>query len=317
MSLRPPLPSVSYLPLSSAGTRDSPLTNHGVLQASRLGSYLASTNVTISRIFSSDLQRAFKTAEAVRLAQPVPLAETIKTKLLREKDFGSYEGRAFTERSHGELVDSIRSGPGFKDVESKVSMVLRMETFFESHLAELFESGSHEDCVAVVSHGIVLSYLWRSILKRFPQRDVVFTPSVAALDPYRVPKYLATWSNTGYMDLEFQKKPISLQDAGPGPSRLQSSGPPVDERLDPVPQAAVEPADSTALNGIIPIPSVDPLGTTILILQPSFHDFCMTVKAVNCRDHLRDLKKTRGGIGSLEYDAKQTSLDSFVKRRRI
>ena len=288
-----------------------------MLQASRLGSYLASTNVTISRIFSSDLQRAFKTAESVRLAQPVPLAETIQSELLREKDFGSYEGRAFTERSHRDLGDSIRSGPGFQDVESKVSMVRRMETFFESHLAELFEKWSDEDCVVVVSHGIVLSYLWRIILKRFPQRDVDFKPSEAALDPYSVPKYLASWSNTGYMDLEFQKNLISPQDADPGPSRLLSSVSPVDERLDPGQHAAVEPADPTTLNGVMATPPVDSWVAPILPPQPSFHGLRMIVNAVNCRDHLRDLKKTRGGLGSLEYDATQTSLDSFVKRRKI
>ena len=37
----------------------------------------------------------------------------------------------------------------------------------------------------------------------------------------------------------------------------------------------------------------------------------MQVLAVNCIDHLAGLKKTRGGIGSAKFDAKQKTMDAF------
>jgi hypothetical protein len=40
-------------------------------------------------------------------------------------------------------------------------------------------------------------------------------------------------------------------------------------------------------------------------------DVTLLVKEVNCTDHLKGLKKTRGGIGSARFDDKQKSIDSF------
>lgn len=51
-----------------AGSRDSALTAHGVLQAGRLAAHLAE-HVEVDRMFSSDLQRAAITAQAILDAQ--------------------------------------------------------------------------------------------------------------------------------------------------------------------------------------------------------------------------------------------------------
>lgn len=40
----------------------------------------------------------------------------------------------------------------------------------------------------------------------------------------------------------------------------------------------------------------------------------VTVLSVDNKDHLRDLRRTRGGIGSLQHDSKQRSIESFFKR---
>ena len=317
--------SSSMLTYLSAGTRDSTLTNHGVLQASRLGSYLASENVKISHIFSSDLQRAFKTAEYIRLAQPVPLPETTKLKLLREQDFGSYEGKAYTERPQGldkqgqdALVESVRSDPDFKDVEPKTSMILRMKTFIDSHLAELIDSEAAGNTIVVVAHGLILSVLWRGLSQRFEPRNIVLAPTVMVADRGMGLKYLGGWANTGYMDLEIQKKPTNTEESGLTCSRPQSSQPAITRN--PAPEQlhskiTTELAYPTTLNGVISLPSQETT-SPIPRLRPSFQDLVLTVNAVNYRDHLRDLKKTRGGIGSLQHDEKQTTMDSFVARRK-
>jgi len=39
----------------------------------------------------------------------------------------------------------------------------------------------------------------------------------------------------------------------------------------------------------------------------------MTIHVVNGKDHLIDLKRARGGLGSSPFDARQKSLDGFFK----
>ncbi|KIN02655.1 hypothetical protein OIDMADRAFT_118847 [Oidiodendron maius Zn] len=309
-----------------AGTLDSALTNHGVTQALRLGSYLASANVKLSKIFSSDLQRAFKTAEYIRLAQTNPLPETTKLKLLREQDFGSYEGKAYTERprvsdKQGQeaLIDSLQSDPDFKYVEPRESMVLRMNTFIDSYLAELTQGMADGDTVAVIAHGIILSFLWRGIMQRFETRNILLAPPVMIADRGMDLKYLGSWANTGYMDLEIRKKSISTQDSGHTSPRLHQSQRDItqystlEQRDSEFPPELAYPA---ILNGAISLPFQ---ASTSPMQQPpsSPEERVLIVKAINCRDHLRGLKKTRGGIGSLQYDEKQSSMDSFVKRRKV
>ncbi|PSS06672.1 hypothetical protein M430DRAFT_111064 [Amorphotheca resinae ATCC 22711] len=234
-----------------AGIRDSPLTNHGVLQASRLGSHLASTHAKISHIFSSDLQRAFKTAEAIRNAQSTSSTVILKSGLLREQDFES-------------LVEKHRNGPGFRDVESKESMRVRMETFVNSHLLEHFVTRTDDETVAVVAHGIILTYLWRCILQRFDHKSVLVAPDVNVADRGLALQHLGFWSNTGYLDLDIKQEKASGQGMGTQPELLS-----------------------------------------------------LVVKAVNSQEHLRGLKKTRGGIGSMKHDANQKTMDAFVKRRKV
>jgi hypothetical protein len=43
----------------------------------------------------------------------------------------------------------------------------------------------------------------------------------------------------------------------------------------------------------------------------------LVVKAVNSQEHLKGLKKTRGGIGSSKHDEKQKTMDSFFKRQKL
>jgi len=46
-------------------------------------------------------------------------------------------------------------------------------------------------------------------------------------------------------------------------------------------------------------------------------ELSLVVKAVNSQEHLKGLKKTRGGIGSLKHDSNQKTVDSFFKKRRL
>ncbi|KAF7946295.1 hypothetical protein EAE96_009296 [Botrytis aclada] len=283
-----------------AGVTDSALTNHGVLQANRLGTHLAASKV--SRIFSSDLQRAIKTAEAIRVAQDnVPSFEVTKLELLREQDFGHYEKKPFHERSKGSNKtgkeihsEACRVDPGFRDVESKESMKRRMETFVNEHLVHLLnidEKNTNDHTIAIVAHGIILNHLWRVILGRFDPKNVSIGPDVPR--PERGLEYLGGWSNTGYLDLDI--KPIQEV----SPSKVGSVPSVSDEQFNA--QTSVE--DEVEL----PNHATDKLEIVMSLM----------IKSVNSIDHLKGLKKTRGGLGSLKHDSTQRTMDSFFKKRKL
>jgi len=286
-----------------AGVRDSPLTAHGVLQASRLASHL--TTHKISHIFSSDLQRAFKTAESIRLAQSKASAKTTKLQLLREQDFGFYEGKSYLERQKG----TDKSGKdvhradhshedGFQDIESKESMMARAVAFVGSFLTEHFQA--EEETVVVVAHGIILSYLWRAVLKHF-ERSKIILGSGVVIGEGRGIEHLGGWANTGYLDLEIKRNAMTVQNLG-GDS-LEKPSPSNDPTRNPL-----EPDIS---NTVATPPQAPPAP------KSTISDLSLVVKAVNSQEHLRGLKKTRGGIGSAKHDEKQQTMESFFKKRKI
>ncbi|KAE9376125.1 phosphoglycerate mutase-like protein [Stipitochalara longipes BDJ] len=318
-----------------AGITDSALTNHGVLQANRLGSHLADNSVKVSHLFSSDLQRAFITAEAIREAQfPSPPATT-KLQLLREQDFGFYEGKKFFERpregdksgkdAHSEVH---RDEPGFVDVESKESMRIRVETFIDVHLVQLMHDVEEDKTVAVVAHGIILSHLWRSILKRF-HRFVTVAPEVQSRAQGFSLEYLGGWSNTGYLDLEVRRRPdsgggFSGSSADAGSAEISAISP-ISSAPDPVLPDGSVPEGTASQNPSASSPSLPQKPATVeesvfdpsLATPPGLKELYLVVKAVNSQEHLKGLKKTRGGIGSLKHDSNQQRVDSFFKKQKL
>lgn len=248
-----------------AGITDSALTAHGVLQTARLGSYLADTGVKISHIYSSDLQRAFKTAEAARLAQSQLPPETLKLVALREQDFGSREGKSYRAKEQSE--NDVQAEP-FQAAESPSSMKARAEGFVTAHLVRHFEQRAGNETVVVVAHGIILGYLWRAVLAKFTEfTDTTGqTFSTADVEMYGTQHRFGGWSNTGYYELEINHK-----------------------------------NSTNASTPAVPTTRMPHLSLRIL--------------AMNKQDHLKGLKKTRGGIGNSQHDDKQRTVDSFFKRQ--
>ncbi|KAK2054432.1 phosphoglycerate mutase [Colletotrichum caudatum] len=258
-----------------AGSRDAPLTAHGVLQARRLGTHLAgraaSASAGITHIFTSNLQRAHRTAAAVcdAVAASHPSAsstpgssqlststaraiEVVQLPELREKHFGTGEGQKI-----GARAGSGPDRPRHDGAEDQGAMRVRAERFVEGYLAPLFacveaDSGDAAESIVVVAHGIILSVLARVLraagnftsLGSVPQDHVHFS-----------------WSNTGYAEMHITTTPV------PGASK---------------------PAPAVRWPGLV-----------------------LKTVAVNCTDHLRGLRKTRGGIGSAEFDERQKTINSF------
>ncbi|KAK4983541.1 hypothetical protein LTR66_008799 [Elasticomyces elasticus] len=209
-----------------AGSRDSDLTSHGMQQALRLGEHIANSGVKLTHVFSSPLQRAYKTADALRVAQ-VAIADVaqsgeattqlaiIRAVELVEQDFGFYEGKSFntlrrdSSKTGREACDEKhKSGPDFVGVESKDSMAKRSNIFLDKHLVPVFacDRPASEPIVAIISHGILLGNLWRCLLRRLPANSVNVTPEVLATHRRVTLEHLGGWANTGYLELSLQKR---------------------------------------------------------------------------------------------------------------
>lgn len=285
----------------SAGTQDSALTTHGSLQAERLGQHFAHAGFRLTHIFSSDLQRASKTANAIRLAQDSQKdgsdnLDILTLTVLREQDFGSMEGKSFSARKRGSEISSVvhhrsqyNTDSNFMNVESKESMNRRMNGFIQDHLLPLLchETSVLEPAVCIISHGIILSHLWRCFLKVFPRKSVILAPSTerGTSSPV-VLEHLGGWSNTGYLELDVHKSGAEAE------------------------------ASMSDFKGNL-LPHEQQPTTTDQSLPPILPHLKMIIKTINGRDHLKSLKRTRGGVGSSKHDEGQKKIESFFKKRNI
>lgn len=165
-----------------AGTRDSALSMHGVLQAQRLASHLASSRHCSggTHILSSTLQRAVKTAEAIRDACGAGSVRQLAQ--LRERDFGSLEGTKVGAAAHEHA----------QDAEPAQSMRDRVDDFLDHHLLPLVMLPAAED-VVIVAHGIILGIMFTKLSARLPAGSIIVSPEAQRPWP-------PVWRNTGYLE---------------------------------------------------------------------------------------------------------------------
>jgi len=110
----------------------------------------------------------------------------IKVADLRERDFGSAEGKRF--------------GAPRIDAESHDAMRLRADRFVTTHLAPLLHGRvSRPGTIVIVSHGILLNALLRVLLSRYAPAELARL-ATSGPGPSRT-EYLASWSNTGYLEM--------------------------------------------------------------------------------------------------------------------
>lgn len=257
-----------------------------MLQARRLGTHFASRSSTIGpvqHIFSSNLQRAVKTAKAIAEAQPAVAGvdnapSVVQIVELREKDFGSEEGKRYGTRAQS--AKGTERPLDWTEPESRDAMKTRVDRFIETHLVPTILRGFESDVnqsVVIVAHGIILNVLLRCLLSRFGPEEL--TRLSRPGDASGRPESLGSWSNTGYLEADL---------------RLVKADTP------------------TALAGPPPFARVESQGTSTS--NASTFSIRLTVQKVNCNHHLSGLKKTRGGIGSAAFDPKQKTMDSLFGR---
>lgn len=180
------------------GQLDVPLNDKGLWQARRLGQALADEG--ISRIYSSDLQRALQTAQTVAAACGL---DVLTDTGLRERAFGVFEGLTWAEIERDHPVESERwrrREPDFGPTGGEVladfyeRCVGRVTALAERHPGEV---------VAMVAHGGVLDCLYRAATRvdlRAPRSWQLGNASINRLLHTPQGLTLVGWADTGHLD---------------------------------------------------------------------------------------------------------------------
>ena len=138
------------------GHLDIPLNNTGLWQAEQLGQALAGES--FAAIYTSDLQRAHATAQAVARTTGAPLQAV---QGLRERSFGHFPGRTFAEID-AELPDDARRwrkrDPHYAP-EGGESLVALRERI--AHTVTALAAPHAGEQILLVAHGGVLDVLYR------------------------------------------------------------------------------------------------------------------------------------------------------------
>lgn len=142
------------------GSTDTPLSDRGHVQAQRVGAHLAESPGPYTHIYSSPLQRARHTAEAIANGLGLAVAEEAG---LSEFDLGSWEGKTYVELyKEYKLWDHMKVDPHFAPHggESPRQVVDRycgtLRRIANAHV------GHH---VVVVGHGGALSMALAELIK--------------------------------------------------------------------------------------------------------------------------------------------------------
>lgn len=194
-------------------------------------------------------------------------------------------------------------------------MAKRADHFLDHHLLPLFDSDltTNEHTVAIVSHGILLSNLWRRLLLRLPRKSLTIAPEVMAARGDITLEHLGGWSNTGYLHLSIRRDDTPN---GDDTKRVDKSEPsdhtPAISKADPLiaETSTASPTIRTKSSG----PGLD--AASDASAPRMLHGYSMRIIAIDDKQHLIGLKRQRGGIGRSAHDESQKKLDGFFKKQR-
>lgn len=140
------------------GHLDIPLNDTGRRQAERLARALA-TRDEIHAIYSSDLQRAFHTAQAIAAATGAPLTAH---RGLRERGFGIFEGKTYVEIEQAWPEESLhwrRRTPHWAPQGGESLLQVRERITHTLHELAAQHPGQQ---IVLVAHGGVMDQLYRA-----------------------------------------------------------------------------------------------------------------------------------------------------------
>ncbi|KAJ6109356.1 hypothetical protein N7486_001590 [Penicillium sp. IBT 16267x] len=261
-----------------AGTTDSALTNHGTLQIEYLAKHFASKSIHFGRVFASDLSRASLTATGICLHQPqdhdIPMTP-ILTSDLRERDFGSLEGIRIQSAN---IRSEAGSAGSTNTLSNDGSTHIESETVISMRQRATSFLNEHFLPLLFDYPGTESNI---AIVSHGVFLRVLWNRLVDFFDPMNIS--LATG------DASRDHGPAALfspswSNTGFMTLLIQPSQPPQE-------QNASSPSTDALLNG-----------------------WAMRIVAVDSKEHLAGLHRTRGGIGSAIHDSRQKRIDQFFKR---
>lgn len=201
---------------------------------------------------------------------------------LREQDFGSFEGLPWSPKRLELTAERLPRAEdvGFKPKETSEAMARRADVFLNDYiLPQLVVEAEEENTIAVVSHGLMLAVLWKSLLARCGPDTISLGPDVSGKPGSRLLEYLPGWSNTGYLEIDL----------------THTHAP--DEAYTPSAESSLSPEDN-------PRPT-------------KLAGWKLAVRNVNSKAHLSNLKRTGGGVGSSTYDVRQKNLEGYFKKPKV
>lgn len=139
------------------GHLDIPLNDTGLWQARQVGQALA--DETVAAIYSSDLLRAWTTAQAVADATGAPL---LPERGLRERGFGSFQGRTFREIETESPEQALRwrkRDPDFAPDGGGESLAMLRERI--AGTVDGLAARHRGEQIVLVAHGGVMDVLYR------------------------------------------------------------------------------------------------------------------------------------------------------------
>ena len=180
------------------GHLDIPLNDTGLWQAAQVARALA--DEPMAAIYTSDLQRAHATAQAVARSTGAPL---VAEPGLRERSFGHFEGRTFAE-IEADLPDDARRwrqrDPHYTPLGGESLVTLR-ERIARTVFALARQHPGEQ--VALVAHGGVLDVLYRLATRQELQAPRTWQLSNAAINRLLwTPDGLTLvgWADTQHLD---------------------------------------------------------------------------------------------------------------------
>ncbi|BEU94949.1 histidine phosphatase family protein [Acidovorax sp. DW039] len=180
------------------GHLDIPLNDTGLWQARQVAQALA--DEAIDAIYSSDLQRAWVTASAIAETTGAPLTAD---QGLRERSFGVFQGRTFTEieAEDPDLAYRWRKrDPDFAPADGESLVALRDRITRTTHHIAARHVGQQ---IVLVAHGGVLDVLYRAATRQDIQAPRTWQLGNAAINRLLwTPDGLSLvgWADTHHLD---------------------------------------------------------------------------------------------------------------------
>ena len=185
------------------GQLDVPLNDNGRRQAQRLARELAASE-QISAVYSSDLLRAWDTAQSIAAAVGL---QTITEPGLRERGFGSFQGKTFTELETQWPDETARwrtRDPVWAPPEGETLVAVRERVERATHALAQRHIGSQ---IVLVAHGGVLDMMYRcaaGLDVRAPRTWALGNASINRLLWTPQGLTLVGWADTAHLDDKWQ-----------------------------------------------------------------------------------------------------------------